>query len=104
MDTYDVTILADSMLSNLARGRPPRLIESDHPELHAGISAYLTALAASNQAQRWPKLGRFVAEMRVTSATGCEVNCWGENEHLTIWGDPLKLADAVTDILSVETL
>jgi len=46
--------------------------------------------------------GKFTAELHLVREMEVTIEEWGKRGHLTIWGDPLILARAATDILSVD--
>ena len=93
----------NSLKSRSALDLPPRRHIGETAELASGISAYRTreqAISTGRTAlERGRDLGRFVAELRLTST--CDIAEWGSPGHLTIWGDPLMLASQTTDIVSV---
>ena len=66
-----------------------------------GISIYLNEGVAHGTAQRFPKLGDFVAQIVLKHGNGFNYAQTGQPLHLTIWGDPIKLSSAVVDIDSV---
>jgi hypothetical protein len=92
---------AASFRSNYELGRNARGIETSWAIIHVGISVYLDESVAGATAMRWPKLGRYVAEVRLRAGHGFNVARTGQPLHLTIWGDPVKLSDAITDIRPV---
>jgi hypothetical protein len=63
-----------------------------------GISIYLNEGAAHGTAQRFPRLGDFVARLVLLSGNGFNYSQTGQPLHLTVWGDPIKLHTAVADI------
>jgi hypothetical protein len=90
-----------SFLSHEALGLPPRGPEQTHPLIHQGISMYETLKAAVETARRYPAIGAFVAEVRLTHSDEVKYLCWGPPGHLTIWAEPLKVAQAVADTIAV---
>jgi hypothetical protein len=69
--------------------------------IHLGISTYLDEGAAHGTAQKFPKLGDFVAKLVLEAGQGFNFAHTGQPGHLTVWGDPVKLHDAVVDIVPV---
>jgi hypothetical protein len=82
---------------------PPRAYtpEAATPRVNEGISAFLTFEAAAETAQKFPRLGRFVASVRLVSGEGVTVAEWGARGHLTVFGDAVTLSQAVVDIVPV---
>jgi hypothetical protein len=101
-DNRDDPVLLNSFRSNYELGDEPRKVERSSAVIHMGISSYVDEGVARGTAQRWPKLGDFVAEVRLRPDQGFNFAHTGHPLHLTVWGDPVKLKDAVVDIQSVE--
>jgi hypothetical protein len=93
----------ESFMSRAALDLPPRkgTPEDTHPLIRKGISVYDTRDAAEATARRFPAIGRFVAELRLTRDMGVRILRWGPRGHLTVWCDPFKLRDAVVDTIPV---
>jgi hypothetical protein len=89
--------------SHYELGEEPRRVERSSAVIHMGISAYLNESVAHGTAQRWPKLGDFIAEMRLRPGQGFNFAHTGHPTHLTMWGDPVKLLEGVVDIQPVST-
>jgi len=92
----------DSFRSSHARGLPPR---TGSPEerfglIHTGISCFETRRQAEKVAIRWG-LGDHVAEVQLAPDEGICVAEWGSRGHMTVWGDPVKLADMTVDVVAV---
>jgi hypothetical protein len=92
----------DSFKSHAELGLPPRGPEAAHPVIYEGISAYENQEAAIKTAHAYPKIGDFVAELRITAETGVLYLRWGPVGHLTLWAEPLTLMGTVADTIPVE--
>jgi hypothetical protein len=53
-------------------------------------------------ALRWPKIGTFLAELRLQPDNGFCLADTGRPGHFTLWGRPLQLLDSIADIVDVE--
>ena len=90
--------LLNSFRSNYELDREPRKVERHWTVIYMGISVYTTVEAAIRTAQAWPKLGDYIAQVRLAHGSGFN---WAETAqplHLTIWADPIKLLEATVDI------
>lgn len=67
-----------------------------------GISVYLNPSDAVATAQRWPRLGEYVAQIELRWEMGFNFAHTSQPGHLTLWGDPVKLRDAMAVIKTVE--
>ncbi|HEX7298172.1 MAG TPA: hypothetical protein VF257_04135 [Solirubrobacteraceae bacterium] len=94
-------MLLNSLRSNFALSEEPRRVERDSAVLHMGISVYRLPEAARETARRWPKIGDHVAEIRLSDGHGFNFAHTGQPHHLTVWADPFKLREAITDIKAV---
>lgn len=101
-DNTDDPVFLNSLRSHYELGEEPRKVERDAAVLHVGISAYLEAGVAKETAKRWSKLGDYVARILLTHGNGFNFAHTGHPLHLTLWGDPVKLCDAVVDISGIE--
>ena len=114
VSTADDDALAEDMKSNAARGRSPRGRESRHPEIHRGLSVFKKYTQAAERRRQIAarlqeqgsdqpvKIGDYVARLTLE---GPGVGYEDRDEpdgHMTIWGDPLRLAGAVTDLSPAE--
>jgi hypothetical protein len=100
-EVRDDPVLVNSLRSNYELGQEPRRVERSSTVIHMGISTYLGEGAARGTAQRFPKLGDFVARLDLTSGRGFNFAQTGHPGHLTVWGDPFKLHDVIGDIRAV---
>jgi len=112
-DVRDAGLLED-MKSNAAKARFPRGREVRQPTIHEGLSVYRSRQGAINRrrlvAERLERLGRdepvligdYVARLQLE---GPDVGYEDRDEadgHMTIWGEPFRLAGAVADIFPAE--
>jgi hypothetical protein len=92
----------DCLRSNYERGKKVRLIERNDVLIHMGISTFATFEGAAALARSyWPKVGTFVAELRLVEGYGFQYTRANLKGHLTIWGRPDELqavAEAVSAI------
>jgi hypothetical protein len=82
-------------------GEEPRKVQRTSSVIHMGISVYLDEAAAHQTAQRFDKLGDWVAALDLTDGQGFNYAHTSHPLHLTIWGDPIKLSGALVDITPV---
>jgi hypothetical protein len=100
--------LARGFRSSAARGKPPRpnSHEETTPFIYHGISAYSTLEEAVAHARVRRAIGKpigdYVAELTLTPGNEFAYAFWGEAGHLTVTGDPVKLSESVTDIVSID--
>jgi hypothetical protein len=97
-DVAEDPVFLDSFRSNYELGSPPRRIENSAAVIHMGISMYLDRDTAVGTAERFPKLGGFLAEVDLADGRGFNYAFTGHRHHLTIWGDPVKLSEATVDV------
>jgi hypothetical protein len=114
VETVDDPPPVDDFVSDRDAGKRPLRRERVYPELQDGMSMYGSldaaravwqevseAAAARGQEVR---MGNHVAEVVLTPGKGYDYEDLDEpDEHLTIWGDPASLADAVDRIYPAET-
>jgi hypothetical protein len=100
-DAREDPALLNCFRSNFDLCREPRRAERSSAVIHMGISMYMTPSAAIETAQAFPKLGSYVAFLRLEHGHGFNWARTGPDCHLTIWGDPVKLVEAVVDIRPV---
>lgn len=106
--------LVEDMKSNAAKGKPARAREARHPEIHRGVSVYKTYDQAAVRRRRIAArlteqgldepvaIGDYVARLALV---GPGVGYEDRDEpdgHMTIWGKPLRLMAAVTDVYPAE--
>jgi hypothetical protein len=84
-------------VSHYERGIPPPVRVPDAERLMRGLSVFNRADLARQQARRFPRLGRFVAEMDIPDDGSIPVERTGAAEgHHTVWGTPEELLARVT--------
>lgn len=69
--------------------------------LHMGLSTYLEIGPARETANRFPRIGSYVAELALKAGNGFNWAMTGHPKHITVWGEPVKLAESVVDIVDV---
>jgi hypothetical protein len=86
-------------LSQKARGRPLRFRTARALRLWEGVSVYRSRYGAAALAGRSPRLGAFVAEIRVTDDGSFRYELDnGPRGHCTIWGDAASLLALVVSV------
>jgi hypothetical protein len=91
-------VFLNSLRSHHELSQEPRHVERSSRLIHLGISAYVERRVATDTAIRFPKIGAWVAQLRLGHGYGFNYAQTGHRHHLTIWGDPIKLADSLVDI------
>lgn len=91
----------DSLRSNYELGARPRGLEIESALIHLGLSMYLSLEMVTASAQRWPQIGRRIAEVHLLPENGFCYADTAQPGHVTVWGRPLQLLACVVDILSV---
>jgi hypothetical protein len=94
-------VLLNSFRSHYELSDEPRGVERRSAVIHMGISMYSAEQIARGTAQRFDKLGGFVARLHLGVGRGFNFAHTGHPSHLTVWGDPVKLVDCVIDIQPV---
>jgi hypothetical protein len=95
-------VFLNSLRSNYEMGDEPRKVERSSSVIHMGISTYSAESVAIGTAQKWDKLGDYIAQLRLPHGLGINFARTGHPLHLTIWGDPVKLRDVVVGIQPVD--
>ena len=95
--------LADSFRSHFELKRPPRKIEATFIVVHMGVSCWRSEEGARKLATSYPTIGAHVARLEIEGGKGFNASSsvLGGSQHLTVWGDPIKLAAVVTDVVPV---
>jgi hypothetical protein len=107
-DSSDVESLERGFRSKPARGKKPTpgSPEESTPFIYEGLSAFDTLEAATDHARELRDLGvpigDFIAELHLRAGEGFKYALWGARGHLTMTGDPVKLRQAVVDIVPIE--
>lgn len=87
-------------------GKPPFRREKAFPELRDGMSVFgslkaaraqwRTVYEAASKRGQEVRMGNYIAEVEMAADQGFSLEDLGEpDEHLTIWGEPSRLAGAV---------
>jgi hypothetical protein len=89
-------------LSSARRGRKLRRPNPELERLFAGISVFETIEQARLQAQKYPDLGSFIAEIEVPVDVEavCERTTRTEG-HWTIWASPVLLLQRVISVTGI---
>ena len=97
-----LTPVRQDVLSDKARGKPlpldPRL-----SNLHDGLSMFATLAQALQKARRYPVLGQYIAEIRLTRGPFVRVERTIDRSqgHHTVWADPDALLQSIVRIVPV---
>jgi hypothetical protein len=101
-DEVEDPVLLNSFRSHYELSETPRGRERKSAVIHMGISMYSDEHVARGTAERFDKLGGFVARLHMGVGKGFNFAHTGHPLHLTVWGDPVKLVESVVDIQPVE--
>ena len=89
-------------MSNEARGFRPPSRDPETVRLWAGISVYDQRRYARKVAQRAPRLGAFLAELRIPETGAIDFERTTKSHgHYTLWGDPARMLTCVVDVKPV---
>lgn len=91
----------DSFKSRQELGYEPRPgVETEHPAVHGGISVFrdqtVLIQVLQKTRRRGFREGEAVARLELDASLGVSFHEWGTPGHLTLWGEPVKLSQAVT--------
>jgi hypothetical protein len=100
-DDRDDPAFIESFMSHYELGRPPRRLEIGFTVIYMGVSCWRSRNGAVGLAQAFPKIGAHVARLELRQGNGFNVAATSGQDHLTVWGDPVKLAGAVADVTPV---
>ena len=106
-DIDDVETLQAGFRSTAARGLPPRRnsVQETTPFVYEGVSAYDSREVAIAHARARRDIGKpigsFVAALTLNPGEGFRYAYWGDDGHLTVVGDPIKLQQAVVEIVPI---
>lgn len=93
-------VLVNSLRSHYELGHePPGPVRP--AALSMGLSTYLAIDSARDTATKWPQIGSYVAKLALKEGKGFNWAMTIHPQHITVWGDPVKLAAAVVDIVEV---
>lgn len=99
----DDPVFLNSLRSHYELSAEPRSVERTSHLIFLGISTYVDESIAHETAARFRKIGDWLAQLRIEHGHGFNYAQTGHRSHLTIWGDPIKLAASVVDINPVRT-
>ncbi len=96
----------DDFKSNHELGKPirPRSPEAAYRMVWYAVSVFERFEQAEALAQRFPKLGDFVATARLEPDQGFSYALWGSRGHMSVWGDPAGFLGAVADTVAISTV
>lgn len=99
--TGEVATVAD-FLSNKAKGRRLHNPTPERRRLWAGISVNDAIDDARTTAQKWPRMGRYIATLEITDVTPIQWERTTDTPgHYTLWGDPIEMVNAVSTVVPV---
>lgn len=70
----------------------------------SGISMFEAAQQACATAQRFARLGQFVARVELEPDYGFSFETWGSAGHMSVWGEPARFRAAVADIVHISLI
>jgi hypothetical protein len=97
----DDPVMLNSLRSHFALSEEPRRVERDSTVIQLGVTVYVAAELARGTAQRFPKIGDHIGRIRLEHGHGFNFADTAQPGHLTLWADPFKLLEAITDIEAV---
>ncbi len=92
----------DNFRSAYELRRPPRRVQRDSTPIWMSLSMYGSREKANAVALLFPKIGDEVARIDLVGGQGFAFAETIEPGHLSVWGHPIKLQAAVTDIYPVQ--
>jgi hypothetical protein len=89
--------------SNAARGKQPRNPTHEVLRRWNGLSAFTSFDAALANARIFPRLGDYIAELRIVDGGPItwEPHPGPDEEHVTLWGPVESFTDAVFDVVLI---
>jgi hypothetical protein len=97
----DEPVLEDFQSAFVLGFPPPRRIQRRSAVIWMGLSTYRSREAAESLLRAVPKIGTHVSELVLPYGQGLAVAETVRPGHVTVWGDPLKLANAVVNVYPV---
>ena len=96
----------EDFTSNSAKGKQPRRPDPEVLRLWEGLSAYSTVEQAQITARLFPRLGRYIAVLRVPEhgAVRFEQTRDPAEGHFTLWSEPADLLAVVINVVPVEAV
>lgn len=92
-------VVLDGLRSNCDRGIAPRGAEVSSALIHMGLSTYRVRDKARSIARRWPRIGGYIAELRLSPDRGIWFAATGVPGHVTVWGRQRQLLACIANIL-----
>ena len=77
---------------------PPRRLQKQSAPMWMALSMLSGLEAALSRARLFPVLGRHIARVDLIAGEGFAIAETIEKGHFSVWGDPLKLQGAVTEV------
>ena len=108
-DDRDSPEFTRAFRSRLELQLPPRGGTPEHRfrALASGISVRDSGEALVASVRHFRKKGRelgpYAARLRLVGGQGFSTARWGARYHLTVWGDPVKLAQSAVDIFYIDS-
>jgi hypothetical protein len=93
-----------SFRSHYEEGLEPRYQQTQHAALHFAVSFWRDRDVALALAKRFPSHGNYLARVLLRALQGfnfLDQSAEYNPMHLTIWGQPVRLAEAVVDIIPI---
>jgi hypothetical protein len=89
--------------SNAAQGKQPRNPTPEVLRRWDGLSAFTTFDAALANARIFPRLGRFIAELRIVEdgTIVWEPHPGPDQAHVTLWGPIATFIESVIDVVPI---
>jgi hypothetical protein len=85
--------------------RPQRPLPAHLERLWDGISVYDSEHRARVQAARHPRLGRFIAQLRIPPGSPVRwEQTTSDPSHYTLWGDPIVIQSCVVEVTPAGTV
>ena len=81
---------------------PPRRLQKQSAPVWMALSMLSGLEAAQSRARLFPVLGRHIARVELSAGEGFAIAETIEKGHFSVWGDPLKLQSAVTEVYPAE--
>ena len=88
-------------LSNDALGRRPRDHDPETLRLWSGISVYVTERYARRTAATFPRIGRYLAELRIDDTDPIRAEKTLGPGHYTLWGSAEVLLGRVVRVIPI---
>jgi hypothetical protein len=80
---------------------PPRRLQKRSAPVWMALSTYQAREQLEDRMKAIPQIGTHVARLELQSGQGFALAETVEAGHVSLWGDPLKLANSVVDVYPV---